>query len=345
MKKLLSLITAALLLAGANCFAAKKSIVCTTYPQYDWVMNILGSKSEFEVTLLQDKGTDLHSFQPSFKDITKVADCDLFVYVGGESDTWVGDALKNSRNKNQIAVNMMEVLGDKVREEEIVEGMQAEEEEDEDLDHEEAGHHHDEAPEYDEHVWLSLRNAEVVVNALAQNIAHHQAKCVYDIQTVRPDMNVPVALDVKNANLYTENAAAYSKQLADLDAEYLKMVKAAGKKTVLFGDRFPFRYLVDDYGIKYYAAFVGCSAESEASFETIKFLAGKVDDLGLSSVLTIEKSDKKIAKTIVQSSNNKNCKILEMNSIQSVTKKDIKNGISYLKIMKGNLDVLKESLK
>lgn len=324
MKKLLSLITAALLLAGANCFAAKKSIVCTTYPQYDWVMNILGSKSEFEVTLLQDKGTDLHSFQPSFKDITKVADCDLFVYVGGESDTWVGDALKNSRNKNQIAVNMMEVLGDKVREEEIVEGMQAEEEEDEDLDHEEAGHHHDEAPEYDEHVWLSLRNAEVVVNALAQNIAK---------------------LDVKNANLYTENAAAYSKQLADLDAEYLKMVKAAGKKTVLFGDRFPFRYLVDDYGIKYYAAFVGCSAESEASFETIKFLAGKVDDLGLSSVLTIEKSDKKIAKTIVQSSNNKNCKILEMNSIQSVTKKDIKNGISYLKIMKGNLDVLKESLK
>ena len=324
MKKLLSLITAALLLAGANCFAAKKSIVCTTYPQYDWVMNILGSKSEFEVTLLQDKGTDLHSFQPSFKDITKVADCDLFVYVGGESDTWVGDALKNSRNKNQIAVNMMEVLGDKVREEEIVEGMQAEEEEDEDLDHEEAGHHHDEAPEYDEHVWLSLRNAEVVVNALAQNIAK---------------------LDVKNANLYTENAAAYSKQLADLDAEYLKMVKAAVKKTVLFGDRFPFRYLVDDYGIKYYAAFVGCSAESEASFETIKFLAGKVDDLGLSSVLTIEKSDKKIAKTIVQSSNNKNCKILEMNSIQSVTKKDIKNGISYLKIMKGNLDVLKESLK
>lgn len=324
MKKLLSLITAALLLAGANCFAAKKSIVCTTYPQYDWVMNILGSKSEFEVTLLQDKGTDLHSFQPSFKDITKVADCDLFVYVGGESDTWVGDALKNSRNKNQIAVNMMEVLGDKVREEEIVEGMQAEEEEDEDLDHEEAGHHHDEAPEYDEHVWLSLRNAEVVVNALAQNIAK---------------------LDVKNANLYTENAAAYSKQLADLDAEYLKMVKAAVKKTVLFGDRFPFRYLVDDYGIKYYAAFVGCSAESEASFETIKFLAGKVDELGLSSVLTIEKSDKKIAKTIVQSSNNKNCKILEMNSIQSVTKKDIKNGISYLKIMKGNLDVLKESLK
>ena len=324
MKKLLSLITAALLLAGANCFAAKKSIVCTTYPQYDWVMNILGSKSEFEVTLLQDKGTDLHSFQPSFKDITKVADCDLFVYVGGESDTWVGDALKNSRNKNQIAVNMMEVLGDKVREEEIVEGMQAEEEEDEDLDHEEAGHHHDEAPEYDEHVWLSLRNAEVVVNALAQNIAK---------------------LDVKNANLYTENAAAYSKQLADLDAEYLKMVKAAGKKTVLFGDRFPFRYLVDDYGIKYYAAFVCCSAESEASFETIKFLAGKVDELGLSSVLTIEKSDKKIAKTIVQSSNNKNCKILEMNSIQSVTKKDIKNGISYLKIMKGNLDVLKESLK
>ena len=186
------------------------------------------------------------------------------------------------------------------------------------------GHHHDEAPEYDEHVWLSVRNAKIIVNALAQNISK---------------------LDAKNEAKYAANAAAYTKQLATLDAEFVDVVNASNKKVVLFGDRFPFRYLVDDYGIKYYAAFVGCSAETEASFETVSFLSEKVNELGLNVVLTIEKSNQKIAKTIIRNSKNKNCKIMEMDSLQSVTKKDIKKGISYLGVMKDNLKVLKEALK
>lgn len=311
-------ISAAMFVASASLFAAsKKSIVCTTFPEYDWVMNILGEKAgNFDVTLLQNNGTDLHSYQPSVKDIAKISKADLFVYVGGESDEWVEKVVAQSVNKNQIVVNMLEVLGGKVREEEIVEGMQAEEE----GEHE---HHHEEEVEYDEHVWLSLNNAIDLTNALCEEICK---------------------IDSANTSVYVKNAAAYTKQLAALDAEYKSVVKTAKKNTVLFGDRFPFRYLTDDYDLKYYAAFVGCSAESEASFETIIFLANKVDELGLNAVLTIEKSDKKIAKTVVNSTKNKNQQILEMDSLQSITTKEIKEGRNYLSAMKKNLEVLKKAL-
>lgn len=291
------------MVASTSVFAAsKKSIVCTTFPEYDWVMNILGEKvTSFDVTLLQNNGTDLHSYQPSVKDIAKISKADLFVYVGGESDEWVEKVLSQSVNKNQVAVNMLEVLGDKVREEEIVEGMQAEEEE----EHEH--HHHDdeEEIEYDEHVWLSLNNAIDVSKSLCKEICR---------------------IDGASSAVYEKNLAAYTKELAILDAEYKAAVKSAKKNTVLFGDRFPFRYLTDDYDLKYFAAFVGCSAESEASFETVIFLAKKVDELGLNAVLTIEKSDKKIAKTVVGNTKNKKQEILEMDSLQSITTKEIKVG-------------------
>lgn len=325
---------AAVALFSCAFAASKKSIVCVTYPEYDWVMNILGDKAaSFNVTLLQNNGTDLHSYQASIKDIAKISVCDMLVFVGGESDEWVEKAVAEAKNKNMIVVNMMEALGDKVKEEEIVEGMQAEEEDeheedehehvDHDHDHKGHHHHHDEV-EYDEHVWLSLRNAAALVEALAQKISE---------------------LDSANAAAYKANAAAYSKSLLDLDAQYKAAVAAAAKKTILFGDRFPFRYLADDYNLKYYAAFVGCSAETEASFETVIFLAKKVDELGLNAVLTIEKSDKKIAKTIVSNTKKKSAEILEMDSLQSITQKDIKAGRSYLSAMKKNLEVLKKALR
>ena len=302
----------------ANAFAAsKKSIVCVTYPEYDWVMNILGDKaSSFDVTLLQNNGTDLHSYQPSIKDMAKISVCDMLVFVGGESDEWIEKAVSEAKNKKMVVFNMMEALGDKVKEEEVVEGMQAEEEEEE--------HEHEHHNEHDEHVWLSLRNAAALVDAIAQKIS---------------------ALDPSAAASYKANAATYIKALNDLDAQYKKAVSAAGKKTILFGDRFPFRYLADDYNLKYYAAFVGCSAETEASFETVVFLAKKVDALGLSAVLTIEKSDKKIAKTIVSNTKKKSAEILEMDSLQSITPKDIKADRSYLSAMKKNLEVLKKALR
>jgi len=325
---------AAVALFSCAFAASKKSIVCATYPEYDWVMNILGDKAaSFNVTLLQNNGTDLHSYQASIKDIAKISVCDMLVFVGGESDEWVEKAVAEAKNKNMFVVNMMEALGDKVKEEEIVEGMQAEKEEEEDEhehehadhdhDHDDHHHHHDEV-EYDEHVWLSLRNAAALVQTLAQKISE---------------------LDSANAAVYKANAASYAKELLDLDAQCKKAVAAAAKKTILFGDRFPFRYLTDDYNLKYYAAFVGCSAETEASFETVIFLAKKVDELGLNAVLTIEKSDKKIAKTIVSNTKKKSAEILEMDSLQSITQKDIKAGRSYLSAMKKNLEVLKKALR
>ena len=470
----------------------KLSVVTTIFPEYDWVKEILGDKAEStDLTMLLSSGVDLHSYQPTADDIVKISDCDLFVYVGGESDGWVENALKNAANKNMKVINLLEVLGDSAKAEETVEGMQedghdhghshdeqltendirdrtlsdfagawkslhpyllngdldkfcqhrAEEDEDSsttkdtylekykaswqcdaekisiegnnitftygdgktvsaeytyagyqpkrndegkirsvryqfettsadapkyvqfnDHGHEpgEAEHFHiyfgndgfdalmsgktnpffvkgalsvedildelmghDHGEEKDEHVWLSLKNAQVLCVTLAD------ALC---------------AIDPDNKNTYIANAAAYRDKLAALDADYKAAVDGAAHKTVLFGDRFPFRYLMDDYGLRYYAAFAGCSAETEASFETVSFLAKKVDALGLPCVLTIEGAQHRIAETIVQNTAGKNQKVLTMDSMQSTTSKDVANGATYLSVMEKNLSVLKEAL-
>lgn len=302
----------------------KMNIVTTIFPEYDWVMNILGEKKDAaNVTLLLDNGIDLHSYQPTPKDIVTISKCDLFIYVGGESDEWVDDALKQAVNKDMKVINLMETLGDAVKEEEVIEGM---EEEEHDHDHEEGeDHDHDhEEIEYDEHVWLSSSNAEVIVKEIGKSIS---------------------AIDKDNADYYNNNVTSYVNSLKDLDNRYAEAVKAGTKNTLLFADRFPFRYLVDDYNLKYYAAFVGCSAETEASFETIKFLANKVDELGLSVILKIESSDGSIANTVKNATTNKNQTILTMDSIQSASTKEYKEGRNYLSIMEQNLGVLKEALK
>ena len=324
----------------------KFSVVCTIFPEYDWIRQLVGDKKDnYEITYLLDKGVDLHSYQPTAEDIAKIANCDLFVYVGGESDGWVDDALKESKNDKMQVVNLLETLGKNVKPEEVVEGMQEEDEhdhdhdhddkdhdhddkdhDDKDHDHEDADHDHDheEETEYDEHVWLSLRNATVLVNTLAEKL-----------QTIDPE----------NKDYYAGTAADYTAKLGDLDSRYLATIKKAKVKTVLFGDRFPFRYLVDDYGLKYYAAFVGCSAETEASFETVAFLAKKTDDLKLKNVLVIENSDQKIAKKIVETTKDKNQNIVVLNSMQSITNEDIANGATYLSIMESNLKALASALK
>lgn len=298
----------------------KLSIVTTIFPEYDWVMNILGDDAEnADVTMLLDNGVDLHSYQPTADDFIKISTCDVFIYVGGESDEWVEDALKEATNKDMIVINLLESLGDAVKEEEVVEGM-----EEEDHEHEDEDHDHEKGPEYDEHVWLSLKNAAVLCNVIKDALGK---------------------VDEDNAEGYASNAAAYIEKLTALDVEYQTAVDTANKKTLLFGDRFPFRYLTDDYGLSYYAAFVGCSAETEASFETVAFLAGKVDELGLSSVLTLEGTDHKIAETVVSTTSAKSARILSMDSMQSTTSADVKNGASYLSIMEQNLEVLKEALR
>lgn len=293
-------------------------VVTTIFPEYDWVKEIAGDEvSDMDITMLLDNGVDLHSYQPTADDIMKISDCDLFIYVGGESDAWVEDALKEAVNKDMKVINLLDVLGNSVKEEEVVEGMEAEEEEEE-----EAGD--GEEPEYDEHVWLSLRNVKVLCEAIADDLAE---------------------IDTENADIYQENEKVYADKLDDLDKKYQETVDSASQKTLLFGDRFPFRYMVDDYGLKYYAAFVGCSAETEASFETISFLAKKVDELGLKNIMTIENSDQKIAKTIRDNTKDKNQEILSLDSMQSTTSEDVKNGTTYLSVMENNLDVLKKAMQ
>ena len=334
MRKIISVLLAVLMLAGilTGCGKVptgnneKLSIVTTIFPEYDWVMNILGEKApDADVTMLLDNGVDLHSYQPSADDIIKISRCDLFIYVGGESDGWVEDALKEATNKDMVVIDLLDVLGDAVKEEEVKEGMEAEEHDhDHEDEHDEEEHDHEEEAEYDEHVWLSLKNAAVLVSAIRDAL---------------------VSLDAENADSYTASASDYIEKLNALDADYQAAVDTAKVKTVLFGDRFPFRYLVDDYGLDYYAAFVGCSAESEASFETIAFLANKVDELGLSAVLTLEGTNHKIAETIVSTSKNKSAQILSMDSMQSTTSGDVKNGATYLSIMEKNLAILTDALQ
>ncbi|WP_294428448.1 metal ABC transporter substrate-binding protein [uncultured Treponema sp.] len=354
MKKILTLMTV-LLALSSFAFAGKKSeskseklkVVTTIFPEYDWAKEIIDEKVDnVELTLLLNNGVDLHSYSPSVKDIAKISEADIFIYVGGESDEWVDDVIKNAKNPNMKVINLVEVLGDRVKNEEIVEGMQHghhhhdehghdDHDDDDEHDHHDAhehhhdehdehAHHHHEEDEKDEHVWLSLRFAKTLCGAIADALCEK---------------------DSANATVYKKNLASYTAKLDTLDAKYVEAVESARIKTVLFGDRFPFRYLVDDYNLKYYAAFAGCSAESEASFKTIVFLSEKVNELDLQAVCQIESGNGKIAKTIISNSKNKKAKVLTFDSLQSTTAKQIKKGTTYLGAMEKNLEVLKAALK
>ena len=291
-------------------------VVATIFPVYDWARQVVGDLPGVELVWLQDTGVDLHSYQPSAADLLNLSSCDLFLYVGGESDSWVEGALEEAVSPDLQALNLLEALGDKARPEELTEGMQAEDDHD--------GHDHDHEEEAaDEHIWLSLRNASLLTGALADALGR---------------------LDPDNADAYAANAAAYQEQLAALDAEYQAAVENASASALLFGDRFPFRYLADDYGLEVYAAFPGCSAETEASFETVAFLAGKVDQLDLPAVLTIEGSDQRVARTIIQNTAAQDAALLRLDSMQGTTAQDAAGGASYLSIMESNLAVLKTAL-
>jgi len=311
----------------------KFHIVTTIFPAYDWVREIIGDAAgNTELTMVIDNGVDLHSYQPTADDIVKISNCDMFIYVGGESDRWVEDALKNAVNRDMVIINLMELLGDSVKEEEIVEGMQETEHEHDGSEHEhghegESEHGHEDEHEHghlDEHVWLSLKNAKFLCREIADRICE---------------------MDPGNKDKYLANMSVYIDKLSELDAQYQEVVGNSANKTLLFGDRFPFRYLADDYNLGYYAAFSGCSAETEASFETITFLSGKVDELGLTCVLKIDGTKHKIAETIISNTKDKNQQVLVMNSMQSITSNDRKNGVTYLSVMEQNLEVLKEALK
>ena len=314
LKKLITGVLAAFMLAGCapkqQQNTTKLKIVATTFPQYDWIREIIGKdNTNVDLQLLMKNGGDLHSYQPTAGDIANIADANLFVYVGGESDEWVDDALKEKTNKDMKVVNMMQTLGDDIDEEE--EGL---EKESEDHDHEEI--------EYDEHVWLSLKRAQKIVKAIADEL---------------------VELDPTNAKKYQANAEAYIAKLAALDKSYQSTVGTVENKTWIFADRMPFHYLAKDYGITTYAAFNGCSTETNASFATIVSLAKYADELGIKHIMTIEGSDKKLAKAVIENTTTKNQDILTLNSLQSVSQSDIDKGLTYYGAMEENLKVLAQS--
>ena len=301
------------------------SVVCTIFPEYDWVKELLGSHAEnVEISYLLDNGVDLHNYQPTADDIVKISSCDLFVYVGGESDEWVEDALAEATNKDMKVINLMDVLGDSAKVEELKEGMQESEHEEAEAEEEHEHEHEEGEAEYDEHVWLSLKNAKVLCAEIEKNIE---------------------AIDSANAADYKANLDSYVAKLDELDNSFKTLVDGSSVKTLVFGDRFPFRYFVDDYGLDYFAAFIGCSAESEASFETIKFLSDKINELDCKTIFTIENASKDIAEAVISNSGKTDVTIAELNSLQSVSNADISSGTTYLSLMQKNYDVLADILK
>ena len=283
--------------AGEN---GKPSVVVTIYPVYDWVLNLLGERAgDFDLCLLLNEGVDMHSFQPSVQDMVAVADADLLIYIGGESDAWIEEV--EATNPAQRRVSLLDALGEAALEEELAEGMQGEAD-----------------GAADEHVWLSPKRARVLCRAL------HEAL---------------VSL-VPNEGRYLDASwASYDAQLAALDADYTAMVENAAGYTLLVADRFPFRYLAEDYGLTYYAAFPGCEAETEASFQTVSFLAGKLDELGIKTVLVLETGDGRLAETVIAASRDKDQSLRVLHSLQGAS-----GGKSYLTIMEENLNVLREAL-
>lgn len=316
------LIFFALLFAGCSNASyeadSKIKIVAAAFPEYDWARNIIGPDNErFDLTLLVSTGADIHSYQPTAEDIVTLSTCDMLIYTGGESQQWIDDVIKDSKNSKPRTLGLLDALGERAVEEEIKDGM-------------ETGHVTDcdsdatEKVEYDEHIWLSLKNAVMLCGNIAETISE---------------------LDPNNRELYSTNLKEYTDKLSALDERYRALTSGAAQRVVILGDRFPFRYMFEDYDISYYAAFAGCSAETEASFKTIAYLADKVDELGLKTIVRLEGSSDSIATTIRDNTTSKDQRILSLDSLQSVSSSDIANGKTYLSAMESNLEALCEAMK
>lgn len=318
-----------------NSDTDKISVVTTIFPPYDFARQIAGDNAD--ITMLLPPGGESHSFEPTPQDIIKIQNCDLFLYIGGENDQWVRKILDSVDTSNMKIIALMDTVS--VVEEEIKEGMEEEHDHDEDSGHEHDGdsdHEHDsepaasdqtgtkdnetEEPEYDEHVWTSPQNAVQITKGIMEGLCE-----------VDPD----------NAEEYRANAAAYTDQLNKLDGTFKALVDGAVRKTIVFGDRFPFRYFADEYGLDYWAAFPGCSTETEPSAATVAFLTDKVKEEKIPVVFKIELSNGNIARSISEATG---AKVLTLHSCHNLTKSDFESGETYLSLMEKNVDTLKEAL-
>ena len=297
----------------------KIKIVCTSFVEYDWLCNIVGESESIEISLIVKNGTDIHSYQPTAADIMQISECDMIVYLGREFDTWVNDALSMADNEQTKKFSMSECEGVTLRE---ISSESEHHEHDGHEEHDHEGHSHGTA---DEHLWLSINNAIAVCRALSTALCE---------------------LDGASAQIYTENAEKYIEGLISLDDEYRATLESvsAGERFMLFCDRFPFVYLLCDYDIDYIAAFEGCSADANADFATIDRLIRELDAHSAKCVFVCEDSDKRLAQTVISSSNAGEGEIFVMNSLQAITQKQIDGGASYLGAMRENLEVIKAAL-
>jgi len=307
-KILLVLILGIVLVTGCNIkpkTANKHTIMVTNFPCYD-IARALTKDTNIEVKMLLKPGAEIHDFEPTPQDIINIQKSGMFIYVGGESDEWINDVLKDIDASSTKLIKLVDLVD--LKEEEIVEGMEAEEEEDE------------EEEEYDEHVWTSPINMITMINKIKDDV---------------------INLDSSNKDKINTNASNYIKELETIDSKIKEVVKTAKRKELIFGDRFPLRYFVDEYNIKYYAAFPGCSEQTEANAKTISYLINKVKKDKVPVVLKIELSTGNIANTIAKETNTK---VLEFNTAHNITQDDFDKGITYIDIMNNNIEVLKEAL-
>ncbi len=284
----------------------KISVVATIFPPYDFVREIAGDN--VTLTMLLPPGSESHSYEPTPQDIIAIQNCDVFLYVGGESDAWVDEVLSSIEGGSRKLVKLMDCV--QPVEEELVEGMEEEEEEEEGI----------RGPEYDEHVWTSPKNAKLIVTKISETLRE---------------------MDPANAETYQKNTETYLSKLDTLDAAFQAVVDGAARKTIVFGDRFPFRYFADAYGLSYFAAFPGCSTETEASAGTVAFLIDKIKDEQIPAVFHIELSNEKMADTIAEATG---AKKLLLHACHNISKADFENGIGYLDLMTDNVAALKEAL-
>ncbi len=287
----------------------KINILCTGFSQYDWTKNIVGELDTINVDLLQKMGVDIHNFQPSADDIIRISGCDMIICTGGESDKPIINILDSLGDKKPIVINMMSELEPHLI---CID------------EHSSNQHHtHNNTMEYDEHIWLSIKNADVLCRIISDNI---------------------ISIDHSNAETYKANTEQYLAQLSNLDKKYQNTIDNSLRREIVFADRYPFAYLAKDYELTCFCAFPGCSAETEASFETVVSLAEKIGELNLTSVMTIDKGYTSIDEAVISNCKTSGIKTLSLNSLQSVSNDEINSGLSYLSTMEDNLSIIKESL-
>lgn len=289
-------------------------VVATVFAEYDFLRQIGGDAINLSMLMLP--GADIHTFDPTPKDIKTVQDADLFVTVGGESDAWADTILESIDNNHLESVRLMDLV-EEVVEEEIVEGMEVEEKEEEHLHQGESSH---EEKELDEHVWTSPKNAIQIVEGLCEKLCQ---------------------LDRKHTALYEKNSKTYIKKLEQLDKKFTQVVEKGKRREIVVADRFPFRYFTDAYDLKYYAAYPGCSTQTGASAETIAFLIDKVKENHIPVVFHMELSSEMMCNTICDETGAKKA---QLNAVHNISKENFEKGIGYLELMEKNVDVLKEAL-